>query len=203
MIEYRKLACTLLMGVAMPLAAYAQAPAPAKPAAPPATQPATQPAATEDEKATPPAKRRTGAGRRDPFMSIIRNAGNDGPPCTASGKKCLYPERVVLRGIVISNDDAIAVVENSEKKTYMLRAGDLLLNGEVARITEDSLVMRQRVSDRLGRVSTREVVKRLARSNMFPEGVSGFRTPSKGSGEASQEAGGGGSTAPGLLGIPF
>lgn len=99
--------------------------------------------------------------RRDPFMSIIRtDAAGTKNPCV-SGKKCLAVNEIVLRGIVRSQGSVIAVVENPEKKTYFLRENDPVLNGEVVKITADSVVFRERSTDRAGRVNTKEITKKI------------------------------------------
>jgi Tfp pilus assembly protein PilP len=55
----------------------------------------------------------------------------------------------------------IAVVVNAANKAYFLRENDPIFNGFVARITDDSMVLRETVQDVLGRKSTRDVVKKL------------------------------------------
>jgi hypothetical protein len=98
--------------------------------------------------------------RRDPFVSIIRSDRVGGVQC-ASGKKCLVIGDIVLRGIVKSQEAVIAVVESPQKKTYFLRENDPVFMGEVVKITSDSIVFREQITDRAGRVSTREITKRL------------------------------------------
>lgn len=97
--------------------------------------------------------------RRDPFVSVIRSdTKGPGNPCV-SGKKCLAINEIVLRGIVKSPNAVIAVVENPQKKTYFLRENDPVLNGEVVKITSDSVVFHERSTDKLGRVNTKEITK--------------------------------------------
>jgi Tfp pilus assembly protein PilP len=98
---------------------------------------------------------------RDPFVSIIRTDSTGGKNPCESGKKCLVPGDIVLRGIIKSPDQIIAVVENSHKKTYFLHENDPVFNGEVVKITSDSIVFREHMTDRAGRAGTREVTKQL------------------------------------------
>jgi hypothetical protein len=53
------------------------------------------------------------------------------------------------------------MVENAAKKQYNLREKDPVLNGFVLKITPDSIVFRETVTDLLGNAQTREVVKRV------------------------------------------
>ncbi len=99
--------------------------------------------------------------KRDPFVSpIVRAAGGPGAVCE-SGKKCLMVDQIQLKGIVKSPNGFIAVVENSMKRAYFLRENDPVFNGSVEKITADSVVFREAVTDRLGKQSTREVVKKV------------------------------------------
>jgi hypothetical protein len=55
----------------------------------------------------------------------------------------------------------IAVVTNSSRVAYFLRAGDLLYDGRVTRIAADAAYFDQEYLDAEGQVKRREVVKRL------------------------------------------
>ena len=112
------------------------------------------------EKAAPQPEMASRANRRDPFISIIRTDRTGGAQCS-SGKKCLVIGDIILRGVVKSPTSVIAVVENPQKKTYFLRENDPVFNGEVVKITSDSVVFHEQVTDRAGRVSTREITKHL------------------------------------------
>jgi len=134
-----------------------------KTAAKPATKaPAAQSEATEVAAAPAPEMKKTISerGKRDPFLSIIRTDKVAGEPCL-SGKKCLVIGDVILRGVVKSSNAVIAVVENAQHKTYFLHEDDPVFNGQVVKITPDSVVFREHVTDRAGHPSTREITKRL------------------------------------------
>ncbi|HMK28052.1 MAG TPA: hypothetical protein VK473_00105 [Terriglobales bacterium] len=100
------------------------------------------------------------AGRRDPFISPIVRATGRGPGCE-TGKKCLMIDQIALKGIVKSQNGMIAVVENSAHRAYFLRETDPVFNGVVEKITGDSVVFRETVTDKVGKQSTREVTKRV------------------------------------------
>jgi Tfp pilus assembly protein PilP len=145
-------------------AAPAKTHAAAKPAAktpapkPEAKAPATT--ASAEKKAIPEVPR---AKRRDPFMNPIRLAEESmrsNPACT-TGARCLVISQVTLKGVVKTQSGWIAMVENAAKKEYNLRERDTVQNGVVVKITGDSIVFQETVTDPLGRPMTREVVKRV------------------------------------------
>jgi hypothetical protein len=99
--------------------------------------------------------------KRDPFVSpIVTGTGAARSTCT-TGKRCLVPDQVILRGVVRASGGMIAVVTNASNKAYFLRENDPIFNGHVLRITGDSVIFRENVTDRLGRISTRDVTKRV------------------------------------------
>lgn len=100
-------------------------------------------------------------GRRDPFQTIIRTQPTS-VGCS-NGKKCLVVDKTDLKGIVRSQNGMIAIVENQQRKTYFLHENDPVFNGHVVKINPDSVVFRETVTDRVGRQSTREIIKRLSR----------------------------------------
>jgi Tfp pilus assembly protein PilP len=147
---------------AAPASPAARSPMARKPAMAPAKA-KVKPAATAGKKAaaatTTTAK--AGPGKRDPFISPIREQGAAGPACT-TGKKCLAIDTIVLRGIVKSQAGMIALVESSARKiSYFLRENDPVFNGYVVKITGDTVVFRENVMDRVGKQSTRDVVMKV------------------------------------------
>jgi hypothetical protein len=120
-----------------------------------------KPAGTTVEKAAMHAGAERAAAKRDPFLSPLREAGTTGPAC-ATGKKCLAIGTIILRGIVKSQSGMIAVVESSTRKiSYFLRENDPVFNGYVVKITPDTIVFRENVMDRMGKLSTRDVVMKV------------------------------------------
>ncbi len=99
-------------------------------------------------------------GHRDPFVTVIRSqaVGNSG---CSTGKKCIDVDKMDLKGIVRSQAGMIALVENQQRKTYFLHENDPVARGHVVKINPDSVVFQQTVVDRLGKQSTKDVVKRL------------------------------------------
>jgi Tfp pilus assembly protein PilP len=103
------------------------------------------------------------AGRRDPFISPIRlqeDKMKSTSVCT-TGARCLIIDQVVLKGVVKTTSGMIAMVENAAKKQYNLREKDPVFNGVVQKISGDSVIFRETVTDTFGKQSAREVVKRV------------------------------------------
>lgn len=139
------------MSTAKPMTAQKKAPAAAKPA----SQPAAKPAAMK----APVAKQ---AGKRDPFISPVREVGPNGPGCS-TGKKCLAIDSIKLIGIVRAQTGSIALVGSSTTPfTYFLRESDPVFNGYVVKITATSIVFRENVIDRMGKTSTRDIIRSVS-----------------------------------------
>lgn len=108
---------------------------------------------------------RGAGGRRDPFLSplvlVKKDMGIDTVAC-GSGKRCLVPDQLVLKGIVKSREGMIAMVENQQQKSYVLHERDQVYRGSVVKITGDSVIFRQSTTDSLGHVVDKMVVKKVS-----------------------------------------
>lgn len=147
-------------------AAQKQAQAAAKPAQSQPKAEASKPETKADAKTEAKAEgdRVRTVGRRDPFVSPLatkKQSATQMASSCGSGKRCLIIDQINLQGVVKSASGNIAVVANSAKRAYFLRENDDLFDGRVQRITPDSVVFLENVVDRMGRASTREVVKRV------------------------------------------
>lgn len=162
------IACLVLAGVsagarqADPQAAASQPPK----AGPPAT--AGQPSVQAEQPA--PAGRTVPAGagyaydpegRRDPFTSLLQRGADPkanganrppGPPGVLIGE-------ATVTGILKDPSGYIAMIEAPDKKTYIVRTGQKLMDGSVKTITADSVVFSQDVTDPLSLVKQREIRK--------------------------------------------
>ena len=152
------------------------APAP-KPATPPA--PAPKPATPEAPAATPappaaavpsgPQLEPQGytydpQGRRDPFVSLLRRGSDLQRPTLGarpSGLAGLETSEVTLKGTVATQGTYVGILQGSDQKTYIVKAGDKLLDGTIRTINPDSLVITQQVTDPLSLEKQREVRKLL------------------------------------------
>jgi Tfp pilus assembly protein PilP len=125
------------------------------------TKKADAEAAASAEKADDKKEERyiTAGNRRDPFVSpIVQHMASTG---CSTGKRCLAIDQIALRGVVKSDSGMIAVVVNGLDKAYFLRENDPVFNGYVVKISGDSIVFKETVQDKLGHLSTREVVKKI------------------------------------------
>jgi Tfp pilus assembly protein PilP len=154
-------------------AAGTPAPKPATapaPAATPGAAPAAAPAAKPAEGPASPALQPSGftynpEGRRDPFVNLLRRGSgvdlnaNSGP--RPNGLKGLAAGEVTLKGTMASKGAYVAILQGSDSRTYVVRAGEKLYDGQVRSITADSMVILQQVNDPLSKETQREVRKVL------------------------------------------
>ena len=103
-------------------------------------------------------------GRRDPFISLLRR-GSDVQRSTLgirpAGLAGLETSEVTLKGTLASQGTYVGIVQGSDNKTYIVKAGDKLLDGTIRTINPDSMVISQQVTDPLSLEKQREVRKVL------------------------------------------
>lgn len=104
------------------------------------------------------------AGRRDPFKSLLvstevpelRGPRPDGIPG-------LLIDEVTVTGVFRTQQGYVAQVQSAaNEKSFLLKEGDELYDGDVVRITEDEIVFKQIVQDPTALKPFREVVKTLS-----------------------------------------
>jgi hypothetical protein len=130
--------------------------------------------AQRKSKTTPSANSPAAAGRRDPFKLPVYETAKGGGGgenileyapggVLPTGKRGLLIGHLVLQGVVReqTSNKMIAVVTNETKVARFLYENDSLYNGVVSKITPDAVYFKENVLDVNGRVTTREVVKRL------------------------------------------
>ena len=150
---------TLLIIAAAVLAATpvsGQAPAPTAPAAVTSPQvPALEPQGYDYKP----------AGRRDPFISLVRRSTEAlGTSATIrpTGLAGLSTDEVVMRGVMKGRNGYSAIVRGADNRTYTgVKAGDELYDGTVKAVTADAIIILQNVSDPLSIQKKREVRKLL------------------------------------------
>lgn len=160
--------CCLVL--AMPLVAYAQAPAPAATPTPtPAPTGGTAPAAPATAASAGPQLEPQGytydpQGRRDPFISLMRRGSDvsrSGIGTRPAGLAGLETSEVTLKGTIATQGSFVGIMQGSDNKTYIVKAGDKLLDGTIRTINPDSVVITQQVTDPLSLEKQREVRKVL------------------------------------------
>jgi hypothetical protein len=101
------------------------------------------------------------SGRRDPFRSLLsREPQKPGerPPGVAG----LTVDEIELQGIWKIHSGYIAQVRGSDNKSYLLRKGDQLFDGEVTSVGPNEIDLRQNINDPQSVKPFREVVKPLS-----------------------------------------
>jgi len=101
-------------------------------------------------------------GRRDPFRSLIGPKPALEPGQRPAGVPGFLIDEMKLQGVVKTRQGLVAMVNGPDNKGYLLHVGDKVLDGEVIRITQTSVVFRQEVNDPTRIERYREVVKDLA-----------------------------------------
>ena len=136
---------------------------------PAAAQPEKAPVPTPVPEAPKPAEPEVGAptyqyevgGRRDPFRSLLVRNTVDRDRARPPGLAGVMVDEVELQGTVRTKSGWIAMVRASDNRSYLLRKGQALFDGEVMEITANEVVFRQNVNDPTNPKPFREVSKSL------------------------------------------
>ena len=160
----RLLASALLLALVAGASARAAEQPPNTPAAP--ATPAAKPANPADAPPTPPQNYAYASeGRRDPFDSLMNRGatGQKGGPrgMRAEGLNGILVDEVVVKGIFQTRGAWTAMIAAPSGRTYSIRAGDRLMDGNVRTITAQAVVLMQEVNDPLSLDKQREVRKFL------------------------------------------
>lgn len=101
------------------------------------------------------------AGRRDPFRSLLvreqSRGGADRPPGIAG----IAIDDLIVHGIWKTRSGYVAQIRATDNKSYLIRAGDLLYDGEVTRVGPNEVSFRQNLNDPQSVKPFREVTKQL------------------------------------------
>jgi type IV pilus assembly protein PilP len=101
-----------------------------------------------EEPSAPDAYHYDPQGRRDPFQSLIGPAPKLLPGQRPPGPPGFLIDEIKLQGVVKTRQQGLlAMVNGPDNKGYLMKVGDKVLDGEVIRITGNSLVFRQEVND--------------------------------------------------------
>jgi type IV pilus assembly protein PilP len=163
--------CLVAMAVLLvaPVDAQAQAPAaaeaqaaPAPEQAPPDAEPAAEPASLDELlEERPDGYAYDPQGRRDPFVSLhhpVARGDEEGKPPGIEG---FLIQELALKGIVQTPEGYVTLLEGPDNKSYFVRLGQRVYDGEVIAIDLATITFRQDVTDPLSPVRFREVVKSL------------------------------------------
>jgi hypothetical protein len=101
------------------------------------------------------------AGRRDPFRSLLVRQENRGRGPRPSGIAGISVDEVVVQGIWKTRAGFVAQIRAADNKSYLLRPGDLLYDGEVTRVGPNEVTFRQNLNDPQSVKPFRDVTKQL------------------------------------------
>jgi len=103
--------------------------------------------------------------RRDPFLSLVDRgpeaATSQTPTTRPDGIAGILCDEVVIRGILKSQDDWVAMIGSPSGRTFSIRPGDRLMDGTVRAITAQSVLLSQQSRDPLSTAKPRDVRKFL------------------------------------------
>lgn len=101
------------------------------------------------------------AGRRDPFRSLLVRPEDRARGARPPGIAGMSIDDIVVNGIWRVRSGYVAQVRATDNKSYLIRAGDLLYDGEVTRVGPNEVVFRQNISDPQSVKPFRELTKQL------------------------------------------
>lgn len=163
-----RLALLVAAALVLPALALAQAPAgaPSPEASPAGLPPGTSDTIKSiiDQELTPPPGGYVynPQGRRDPFVSLLKPVSADqGQSKRRPGMEGFLIQEVALKGIVKDRTGYIAILLGTDGKSYFVRSGQRLYDGQVTNIDAATVTFRQEVTDPLSTVRSRDVKKSL------------------------------------------
>lgn len=151
----------LFLGAASALTAQTPAPTPAPEAPPPAESPGQAMLEADESAMSGRSYSYDPAGRRDPFRSLLSRPDNRNLGQRPPGIAGISIDDVVVQGIWRTRGGFIAQVRATDNKSYLLRSGDLLYDGEVTRVAQNEVTFRQNLNDPQSVKPFRDVTKQL------------------------------------------
>ena len=98
--------------------------------------------------------------RRDPFLSLLEEPMDVAEVCADEGIPCLKIGDIEVTGIFITASGAVAQIRGADdRKSFLIREGDQLFDGDVTSIAFDEVVFKQRTEE--GLKPFQPVVKKL------------------------------------------
>ena len=157
------MSCCLVPATWGQAAAQATAPAPAPKTSHKKKAPAPAAGAQSHKAATaakPDAKPDVVVAKRDPFVPLVSEKKGSGP-ALPPGKAGLVIATVRVDGTVKAASGMLAVVTNPDQRTYFIREGDRLYDGDVEKIGLDGVTFKENSKDAFGKPVERLVTKRI------------------------------------------
>lgn len=128
--------------------------------------PATKPSAAEppkggDVEATSPAYQYEVGGRRDPFRSLLVRNTTERSRLRPPGLGGVMIDEIDLQGTIRTKSGWMAFIRSADNRSYVLRKGQALFDGEVLDVTSTEVIFRQNVNDPTNPKPFREVTKTM------------------------------------------
>lgn len=155
---------TLLLAASAFAAAPPKTPSPAPTAAPPAAAVESPGQSLIEQEESAFAGRVYSydpAGRRDPFRSLLIRPEKGGAGHRPPGVPGIAIDDVLLQGIWRTRAGYVAQIRGTDNKSYLLRSGDQLFDGEVLKIGPNEVTFRQNVNDPQSVKPFRDITKQL------------------------------------------
>jgi type IV pilus assembly protein PilP len=106
-------------------------------------------------------------GRRDPFQSLIGASTKLQTGQRPSGPPGFLIDEIKIQGVVKTRQQGlVAMINGPDNKSYLVKVGSKVFDGEIIRITPNSIVFRQEVNDPTRIERFREVVKEIVSSEV-------------------------------------
>jgi len=137
------------------LPAFGQAPGPG------ATPSAAEPPKGGDAEATAPAYQYEVGGRRDPFRSLLVRNTAERSRLRPPGLTGVMVDEIDLQGTIRTKSGWMAFIRSADNRSYVLRKGQALFDGEVLEISSSEVIFRQNVNDPTNPKPFREVTKTM------------------------------------------
>lgn len=150
----------LVLAASLALAAVARAQAPPPPAPP--VDVGIEVPVPGDQDDSVPAYSYEVRGRRDPFRSLLLRTQDDRDRQRPPGIAGMLVEELSLQGTIRTRQGWIAMMRGGDNRSYLLRKGTTVFDGEVLEIGPTEVVFRQNVNDPTSPKPFRDVVKALA-----------------------------------------
>jgi len=136
---------------------------------PAAAQPEKAPVPTPVPEAPRPAEPEVGAptyqyevgGRRDPFRSLLVRNASERTQLRPPGLAGVMVDEIEIQGTIRTKTGWIAMIRSGDNRSYLLRKGQALFDGEVVEIGAAEVLFRQNVNDPTNPKPFREVTKTL------------------------------------------
>ncbi|HKC25460.1 MAG TPA: hypothetical protein VKF32_11995 [Thermoanaerobaculia bacterium] len=101
-------------------------------------------------------------GRRDPFRSLLIRNTNEKVGERPPGLAGMMVEELDLQGTIKTAAGWVAMMRGTDNRSYLLKKGTTVFDGEVTDITGSEVTFRQNVNDPTNPKPFRDVVKALS-----------------------------------------